>query len=338
MQNISDTGEFDLIARIESMLPNKLPPEILLGPGDDAAAIQFGRDTVQLLTTDMQVENRHFRLEWIRPYTLGKRVVTVNLSDIAAMGGTPTYALVSLCLPNHLSIEFFEQMIKGMRDQMATHNAYIIGGNLSGGSDILIVNVTMVGTAEPDRIITRSNAKPGDKVLVTGFPGAGFGGYKVLEKFGLLYPDNFASLVESYIKPVARIAVGQELAKSGIATSMIDISDGFSSDLMHIVKMSKVGAEIYQALLPVHPALTEISKLGATSAQEMALHGGDSYELLFTVPENFSEDDIQLLSEKVGVKVTEIGRILDEAEGVWLVGDNGDREALVGKGWDHFKG
>ncbi len=336
MKNISEVSEFDLIARIESILPRDLPSDIIIGPGDDTAVVLPDKDIAQLLTTDMQVEDRHFKLDWIKPYTLGKRVITVNLSDIAAMGGNPSYALVSLCLPDHLSIDFFDQLIKGMRDQMAVYDASIIGGNLSGGSDKLIVDITMLGEAKPDRIITRSNARIGDKIFVTGFPGTGYGGFKVLDKFGLDYPDNYAPLVENYIKPVPRVEVGNELARSGIATSMIDLSDGLSSDLQHITDRSKVGAEINLSQLPIHPALNNLSALTGVLPHEMALHGGDSYELLFTVPSLFSNDVLKQFSADMGIKITEIGKIINPAEGVQMITNDGYREKLTGKGWDHF--
>ncbi|MBT3233884.1 MAG: thiamine-phosphate kinase [Calditrichaeota bacterium] len=336
MKKVSDIGEFDLIARIESILPKELPSDILIGPGDDTAVVLPDMDIVQLLTTDMQVENRHFKLEWIRPYSLGKRVISVNLSDIAAMGGNPAYALVSLCLPDHLTVEFFDQLIKGMRDQMSAHDAHIVGGNLSGGSDKLIVDITMIGTAQLGQTITRSSSKPGDRIFVTGSLGGGFGGFKVLEKFGLLYPDNFAPLVESYIKPIPRVSVGRELARSGIATSMIDLSDGLSGDLRHITDMSQVGAEIHLSKLPVHPALNNLAALTSSLPYEMALHGGDGYELLFTTSSDVSDDDIRELNARVDVKVTEIGRITDKENGLWLIGEEEERIALEGKGWDHF--
>jgi len=333
---VSNFGEFELIDRIERLLSKDYPPDVLIGMGDDAAVIRHKDGQVQLMTCDMQIEDRHFRLDWIEPYQLGRRAMAVNISDIAAMGGQPTYALVSLGLPEKLPLKFFKNMITGMKDQMAEFNAFIVGGNLAGGSDKLIIDVFMAGKAALGEVITRSGANPGDRLFVSGLVGTGIGGYFTLKQFGNSYPEKYASLVDAYLQPKPRQVFGRLIAQYSFATAMIDISDGLSSDLLHICEQSGVGVELELKRLPLPDGLDNFANLIGSTKWELAVHGGDSYELLFTVKPGVMDTELDLLVSESNTPITEIGRILPLEEGNWIVHPDGKKKALEAKGWDHF--
>ncbi len=336
MNTVKNTGEFKLIEQIREILPKHNPPSVLLGLGDDTAILKHDPTKVQLYTCDMLVENRHFRLDWIDAYRLGRRAIAVNQSDIAAMGGTPLWALISLGLPDNLEVSFFTELFKGMRDQMAEFGGVIIGGNLAGGCQELIIDVTMIGEVATGKQITRSGASIGDRLFMTGSAGMGAAGLKVLQAFGCEYKSEYADLVNAFLSPAPRVAFGRRLAELEIATAMIDISDGLSGDLGHLCESSGVGAEVDAQKLPICSSLKAFARESNQSATDIALHGGDSYELLFTVPENVQHEAIARISAETGVPVSEIGRMIPASEGVNILKE-GQRHPLLTDSWDHFR-
>jgi thiamine-monophosphate kinase len=253
------------------------------------------------------------------------------------MGGKPTYALVSLGLPADLPLESFHLLFKGMRDEMSAFGAYIIGGNLARTKEELVVDVTLVGEVEASRVLTRSKAKPGDRIFVTGTLGASGAGMEALRAYGKKVPKKYAELVKRHVLPVPRVEMGQRIGKSGIASGMIDLSDGVAGDLYHICEKSGVGAEIHEACLPLPKYIDEIAKKCGRSVRDIALHNGEDYELLFTVPPNVPEQKIRALPGKTGVLVTEIGRIVEKRAGYRLVDAQGNKTPLRPAGWDHFR-
>lgn len=333
---ITEIGEFSLIERLRKILPKADDPELLVGIGDDAALIKVNDQRAILLTCDIQIEGQHFQREYMSPYQIGARAMAVNLSDIAAMGGTPRYALVSLGLPPSLSIEDYDSLFSGMKDELYLASAAIIGGNLARSSDKLIVDITLLGEVNLPYFRTRSGAKVGDRIFVSGKLGASGAGFKVLQKYGTTYPEKFRPEVEAHIHPQPRIELGKKLAQLDFVTAMIDISDGLAGDLYHICEMSKVGAVIKLDQLPMADHIQEISSLTHTSVLDLALHSGEDYELLFTVHPDVSEEKIKALSDLLSLPLTEIGEILPAIEDYYLQNNKGDKIALQPKGWDHF--
>ncbi len=335
-KTVSDIGEFGLIDRIQKMLPEVEHRDVIVGIGDDTAVIRVDENRALLITCDIQVEDQHFRLKNISPYQLGRRAMAVNLSDIAAMGGKPTFALVSLGFPKSFPLSDFEDLIKGMRDQLSEFSAVIIGGNLSNTESKMVIDLTLMGDVVHSQFLTRGGAKPGDRIFVTGNLGVSGVGFYVLEKYGKNYPPEFDDLVKKHLQPIPRIHIGQRIAQSGFATAMIDISDGIASDLYHIYTMSGVGAEIDQNKLPLPDNIYRVVSQTGKSPLHLALHSGEDYELLFTTKSDTPDSLFDVLTSETGVPITEIGRILPQNKGYYLIDNQGKRCPLQPKGWDHF--
>jgi thiamine-monophosphate kinase len=263
--------------------------------------------------------------------------MAVNLSDIAAMGGWPLYALVSLGLPADLQVSDYEALFEGMRDELQEYQSLIIGGNLAQTEKKLIVDITLIGEVHPNQFLERKGARVDDRIYVTGEVGASAAGFQILQKFGSGYPQKFKTLVEKHRQPQPRIRVGQELAKRNLATAMIDLSDGIASDLYHICQMNQVGAELLTENLPVPEQLQQISDLCQISKHHLALHSGEDYELLFTVDKKVSEETIKALGAECAVPMTCIGRILSNNQEFSILDKEGNRIPLQPSGWDHFK-
>lgn len=334
---ISDFGEFALIERIRKILPQQVDANLIIGLGDDTAVIRLNGNRALLVTCDIQIEDRHFRLKHITPYQLGKRAIAVNLSDIAAMGGVPRYALVSLGLPHHFALQAYDDLFKGMRDQLADHSALIIGGNLARSEKKLIVDISLLGEVSPENLLTRSGAKAGDRIFVTGELGASGAGFYVLEKFEKNVREEHQHFIRAHLEPTPRVEIGRQIAASGIATAMIDISDGIASDLFHICVMSKVGAEINEDRLPLPEDIWEIEPIAGKDVLQLALYNGEDYELLFTVPKEVPVTALESISQDTAVPITEIGRIVPEQDGYYLIDAHHKRIPLQPRGWDHFQ-
>ncbi|MGE5247854.1 MAG: thiamine-phosphate kinase [Verrucomicrobiota bacterium] len=335
---VGEIGEFTLIDRIRRILPVSGNKDLIVDIGDDTAVVRIDDRRALLLTCDIQVENRHFRLDRTTPYRLGRRAMAVNLSDIASMGGRPTYALVSLGLPARFPVDSFDRLFEGMRDEMLPHGAYVIGGNLAQTARELIVDVTLVGEVPLSRVLTRSGARPGDRIFVTGTLGASGAGFHAMQRFGNKVPRKYRDLVARHVLPSPRVALGQRISAAGVASAMIDLSDGVASDLFHVCTRSGVGAEIHEGRLPLPRHIGEIAKASGKPVLDLALHCGEDYELLFTVPPEVSGRKIRNLPGDTGVPVTEIGTIIGPGEGYWVVDSRGNRSPLKPVGWDHFHG
>ncbi|MEW6721125.1 MAG: thiamine-phosphate kinase [Thermodesulfobacteriota bacterium] len=336
-RTVGETGEFNLIDRIRKILPVSRNRELRVDIGDDTAVVALDRRRALLLTCDIQVEGRHFLFDRTTPYRVGRKSMAVNLSDIASMGGKPTYALVSLGLPADLPVESFERLFEGMRDEMRAYGAYVIGGNLARTREELVVDVTLLGEAELSKVLTRDGARPGDRIFVTGTLGASAAGMEALRIYGKKVPGKYRELADRHVLPVPRVGMGQKIARSGVASAMIDLSDGVAGDLYHICERSGVGAEIREELLPLPERIAEIAEKSGRSVLDLALHNGEDYELLFTVPPGAPERKIRALPGNTGIPVTEIGRIVDRREGYCRVDAAGRKTALKPSGWDHFR-
>lgn len=334
---ISEFGEFSLIERLQQILPQSTGSELLLGIGDDCAVVKIEPDRALLLTCDIQVQDRHFLLQNISAYQLGRRAMAVNLSDIAAMGGRPLYALVSLGLPPHYSVSDYEALFQGMRDELKSFKALIIGGNLAQTEQKLIIDITLTGDVHPDHYIERKGASVGDKIYVTGQVGASAAGFYILQKYGVKYPREYQSLVEAHLQPHPRVEIGQRLAQNQLASAMIDISDGIASDLYHICRMSGVGAEIELDAIPIPQKLSKVARVCQQTEENLILHSGEDYELLFTTRPEIPEAEFREIGLDYGVPISCIGRIITQSNGYLIIEKNGQRNPLQPGGWDHFK-
>ncbi|MEW6442460.1 MAG: thiamine-phosphate kinase [bacterium] len=333
---IGPLGEVRLIERIRRILGPAVDDRVVLGIGDDAAAVKVAEDKLLLLTCDIQIENTHFRRKDLSAYQLGRRAMAVNLSDLASMGGSPAFALASLGLPPNLPLSDFDDLFAGMRDRLAEFRATIIGGNLARSTDRTIVDITLVGEVAAGKLLTRSGARPGDRIYVTGTVGSSAAGYHVLEQLGGAGKDDFAELVRAHLSPEPRVRAGLEIAGASAATSMIDLSDGLARDLLRVCESSRVGAEVSFEHLPIEPDLVRAAQELGKDPAELVLGGGEDYELLFTVSPRVSSDRIRHIASASATPMTEIGTILPPEAGCRWVDGSGRRRPLEPSGWEHF--
>jgi len=334
-ETVSELGEFKLIERLRAACPEGSAPEVLLGIGDDTAAIRLDDRHALLATCDIQVQDVHFRLDMISPEHLGRRAMAVNISDIAAMGGQPTYALVSMALPPDLPVATFDAIFAGMRAQMAEYSAGIIGGNLARTTGKLVIDVFMMGRVAVAQMMTRRGAQPGDDIYLTGEPGRSSAGLAILNRYGAAFPEEFADVVQAHRLPIPRVREGMGIAQSGAATAMIDISDGIAGDLAHICHESNVGAELYQEKIPCTQVIRAAASAVAENPWHYILFGGEDYELLFTARPD-AEQKIHRIAGVCGTPIGKIGRILSSDCGIKLVEAEGTRIDLAAESWNHF--
>jgi thiamine-monophosphate kinase len=316
-------GEFALIARLCAKLPRRAGT--VLGPGDDCAILAPSRKP-QLITIDSMVESVHFKLEWITPRMLGARALTVNLSDIAAMGGAPTSCVVNLAIRPGLDAAFFDRLYAGMAAAATAAGVDIVGGNITRASE-LAITIALLGDAGAG-IMRRDSARPGDAIYVTGTIGDAAAGLRILN--GQLDARGAARkfLVERFLNPTARIEAGRRLARLRPVPAAIDVSDGLWQDLGHILERSGGGAELDPAAVPLSPAY----RAAVGEDPELALTGGDDYELLFCMRPRLSD---AALTDRLGVAVHRIGTIVS-GKGAALSGRN-RREAARLSGWDQLR-
>jgi thiamine-monophosphate kinase len=295
--------------------------------GDDCAVLPKDAETDLLFTADMLIEDIDFRLEWTGPVFLGHKALAVSLSDVAAMGGAPKWAMLSLGIPETLwKTDFVDLFYAGWFELANDCAVELIGGDISRSPDKLVIDSMVGGEIPKGQAIRRSGAKPGDNILVTGSLGGAAGGLRLLEKsleIDCRGNDPGGILVRKQLNPIPQIRIGNALQALGIATSMIDISDGLSSDLGHICQESGVGARISMESLPIDRHLRSFFDEDTCSA--MALHGGEDFELLFTVSPKCS----------VSVPGICIGEITDDVEKIDLV-SNGKSAPLHRDGFRHF--
>ncbi len=331
---VSEIGEFGLIERIKARLAAQ-QPDLIAGIGDDAAIIRTDSDEHLLATCDIQLEDVHFRRKFITPYQLGQRAVAVNISDIAAMGGIPTYLLVSLGLPPDIEVDYIDQLYHGMEKEATRSNATIAGGNITRSLQLMI-DIFLLGKVKQNLVITRSGAQQGDLLLVTGDIGKSAAGLRLLNrkaknKDQIIDPQ----LSAAHLTPTPRLPESRIIANLQIATAMIDISDGLASDLGHICRASKVGAVIWAESLPISTATRNAAALIGCDPLQLALYGGEDYELLFSAPQEMVAALQQAVTAETGTSVTVVGEIVSLVEGV-RVDIAGKLSPLLAKGWDHM--
>ena len=314
-----------------------------LGIGDDAAVLRSvsRKGERLLLTSDLLVEDVDFRRSVHPPFLLGRKSLNVNLSDIAAMGGRPRFALLGLALPRRLKTSWVEEFFRGFRSACRDEDVLLIGGDLSA-ADKIMISVTVAGQAR--RVVTRRGARPGDYLFVSGPLGDAATGRRLLEKEMRLgsmkqvrgKPAKIRSgpsvdrLLRAFLDPQPKLELGLELARQRLASAMIDLSDGLSVDVRHICRESRVGAEVWAESIPLSREIKKISP----SPMELALHGGEDFELLFSVPRRRLKALWRLGRSH---PLYPVGRIMKGRE-VVLIGPVGRRSPLPARGWRHFSG
>ncbi|HSQ78142.1 MAG TPA: thiamine-phosphate kinase [Nitrospirota bacterium] len=338
---ISDLGEFGLIGRIQKLAPRK-SSSTLIGIGDDSAALKLPASRALLITTDLLIEGVHFDLSYTDFFSLGWKSASVNLSDIAAMGGIPRFCLTALGIPAGVSVEQITEFYRGFNALLKSYRTTLIGGDTCSSRKGLFISVTALGEVEPKRIITRAGARPGDRIFVTGTLGDSAAGLELLQmrnaKFGKRSEKSeirnsksaLQILIARHLRPVPRVKWGRKIALSGCASAMIDLSDGLSSDLLHICEQSGVGAEISSERIPLSGSLLKASGQLKKQPRYYALSGGEDYEILFTVP-----GDKAKKLQTMRIPATEIGRVTGGSRPV-LIDADGRKKALRPTGYDHF--
>ncbi len=316
-----DVSEDELIRAIGRVLSGA-GPDVIVPVGDDAAVVRPGSGDI-VLTTDALVEGAHFLRASTTPRDLGAKAIAVNVSDIAAMGGSPRFALCALTLSDEVDAAWTMELFGGMREACEGYACTLVGGNLARGPEVTIA-VTVTGEVAPGRAITRSGAGPGDRIVVTGELGSAAAGHRI-KRLRRRWDDADLSAIHHADRPVARVGEAQVLARHG-ATAMIDVSDGLTLDLWRICEASGVGAEFRIADLPAGPR----------ALPEEVLGGGEDYELIATLPDRVAVSAVgQELTESYGVPLTEIGVVVDGG-GLTAVGVDGARRLVDPSGWDHF--
>jgi len=331
---LSELGEFGLIDLIHGSIVryenSRQPPwqKVLVGIGDDAAAWQSDNH-IQLATTDTLVEDIHFDLDVIHWEELGWKALAVNLSDIAAMGGIPKYALLSLALPDKLEVEDIAKFADAMVHLAGEFGVAVIGGNVAIAPNV-VITVTVIGCSRGEAMLKRSTASSGEQIAVTGYLGLSAAGLEMLKGKPVSDPEKVNILRQAHFKPMPKIREGQILIEQGVRTA-IDISDGLIADLDHICESSKVNAKVRIEQVPVHPVVAA----NFPNYQELALCGGEDYELLFTA----DEATIAQARQALNCPVTVIGDITEEKlpTRVAVVDSKGNIIPYKRGGWEHFK-
>ncbi len=337
MSEISSLGEFGLIDRLTENLP-KENESTLRGVGDDAAVLHYPADVDELVTTDLLLENVHFDLTYVPLKHLGYKSAVVNFSDIYAMNGTPRQITVSLGISSRFTLEHIEELYAGIRLACEQYHVDLVGGDTCASRQGLVISITCIGDAPRDRIVYRDGARPTDLICVSGDLGAAYMGLQLLEREKVASAGNrdfvpdFAGkeyLIERQLKPEARRDIVGALAAAGIKpTAMMDVSDGLSSELIHICKDSNTGCRVYEDRIPIDYQTALMAEELNMNLVTAALNGGEDYELLFTVPLT-DHDRVKAID---GVHV--IGYVTEASEGCALVTRDNQTMPLRAQGWN----
>lgn len=336
---ISSLGEFGLIDHLTKNIELQNASSVL-GVGDDAAVIDhFGKQTV--VTTDLLVEGVHFDLMYTPLKHLGYKSVIVNLSDIYAMNATPTQIVISLGISNRFSLEAMDEFYEGVYAACTKYGVDLVGGDTTSSQKGFIISVTAIGEVAPDKFVKRSTAQKGDLLCVSGDLGAAYVGLLFLEREKKIYmespgvqPDleGESFVIGKLLKPEARKDIVEFLASSEITpTAMMDISDGLSSEVLHICKQSNLGCVLYEDKIPVNEQMKQAAFKFEIDPTACALSGGEDYELVFTIPQ--SEYDKLVLNEEISV----VGYMTEPEQGAHIITKGGSKHALTAQGWNHLK-
>ncbi|MCP4977063.1 MAG: thiamine-phosphate kinase [Maribacter sp.] len=336
--DLESLGEFGLIEHLTQHFPIT-QKSTLKGIGDDAAVLNFkGRQTV--VSTDLLIEGVHFDLSYMPLKHLGYKAVMVNLSDIYAMNAKATQITVSIAVSNRFPLEALEELYAGIALATKIYDVDLVGGDTTSSTTGLIISITAIGVAIADEIVYRNGAKANDLLVVSGDLGGAYMGLQVLEREKEVFkvnPNNqpdlepYSYIVERQLKPEARKDIPELLAKLDVhPTSMIDISDGLSSEILHLCKQSKVGCNLFEDKIPLDPTVISACEEFKMDSTLVALSGGEDYELLFTI------DQKEFPKIKGNPNLTVVGHMTAENEGAHLISRNNSRIPLTAQGWNSF--
>lgn len=334
--NLSELGEFGLIEHLTKSFVPKLESTVK-AIGDDAAVLDF-KNKKTILTTDLLVEGVHFDLAYMPLKHLGYKAVMVNASDVYAMNATASQITVSIAVSNRFPVEALEELYSGIELAAKIYNLDVVGGDTTSSTSGLLISVTALGFAEKEEVVYRSGAKPNDLLVVTGDLGAAYMGLQILEREKEVFKANpnaqpdldpYSYLIERQLKPEARKDIGPLLKELGVKpTSMIDISDGLSSETIHLCKNSEVGVNLYEDKIPLDPAVISVCEEFNLDSTTIALSGGEDYELLFTI----SQDDFDKIKGNPNLSI--IGHMTEKAEGMHLITRANTKIPLIARGWN----
>ncbi|MGF7185911.1 thiamine-monophosphate kinase [Desulfitispora alkaliphila] len=335
---IDKISEFELIDRIKANTINS--EGVIKGIGDDAAVLEATVGTNILFCSDMLIEGRHFLRDVITPRELGYKALAVNLSDIASMGGKPKYALLSTGWPKDLEIVYIQEFYEGVKGIAQQFHVSIVGGDTVNSNDI-VIDVAVIGEVEYNKAIMRSGAKPGHVLAATGTLGDSATGLaEITQELKKSPPDHIQEyLRKRHMMPEPRVEAGQLLARLG-ASSMIDISDGLASEINHICAQSDVSAEVIEEAIPISEEARAFASLNKIDVLELALFGGEDYELLFTVPEERWQAVKEVVGGNLNLNITQIGKIIpkvNDENKVCIINKEGQSRLIKAKGYNHFR-
>lgn len=329
-------GEFGLIDRVKKSVTNP-SKSVIIGIGDDAAAITWQPEEVLLLTADAFAEGIHFNTSYATFWQIGWKAMAANLSDIAAMGGRPHSAAICLCVPGDLSVHAVDDLYRGMDAIGSRFGCSLVGGDTitSPGGEI-VLSISMIGGVRPDRLKTRREARPGDLLCVTGDLGGAEAGLVMLSEGAPGSESTRPS--RRHLEPVPRLLEADTISESTGVHAMIDISDGLTCEVGHLCRESGVGARIFAGRIPIHRTTREVADRHASSGLDYALYGGEDFELLFAIESSEAEEIISAVADRTGTEVSTIGEITDADRGIRLVTADGTVDALPDSGYRHFRG
>lgn len=336
---ISSLGEFGLIEHLTKNIELQNASSVL-GVGDDAAVIDhFGKQTV--ITTDLLLEGVHFDLMYTPLKHLGYKSVIVNLSDIYAMNATPTQIIMSIGISNRFSVEAIDEFYEGVYAACNKYGVDLVGGDTTSSQKGFVISVTAIGEVAPDKFVKRSTSQKGDLLCVSGDLGAAYVGLLYLEREKKIYmespgvqPDleGESYVIGRLLKPEARKDIVEFFSKEEIQpTAMMDISDGLSSEILHVCKQSNLGCVLYEEKIPIAEEMKKAAFKFEIDPTACALSGGEDYELLFTIPQ--SEYDKLVLNEQISV----IGYMTEPEQGAHIITKGGGKHAITAQGWNHIK-
>ncbi|MEY4659643.1 MAG: thiamine-phosphate kinase [Crocinitomicaceae bacterium] len=337
--DIGEIGEFGIIDKLTSGLTLKNSSSIL-GVGDDAAVIDTGSDDYLLVSTDALIEGIHFNLMYMPLKHLGYKAVAVNVSDICAMNGKAEQITVSIAVSNRFSLEALEELYAGIKLACLEYEVDLVGGDTTSSVSGLMISITAIGRVKKEDVVYRSGAKEFDLLVVSGDLGGAYMGLQLLEREKDVFKSNpmiqpdldgHDYIMQRQLKPEARIDVVKYLKELGVKpTSMIDVSDGLASEVLHLCKASNVGCHVYDEKLPID-AKTSMTALDFNlDPSTCALNGGEDYELLFTI----KQSDFEIIQSNPNFSI--IGHVTNAADGIYFVDKSGSALTLKAQGWKHF--
>lgn len=334
--SLADLGEFGLIDRLTKGFENQ-NPSTLKGVGDDAAVMDF-KNKKTVVSTDLLIEGVHFDLSYVPLKHLGYKAVSVNVSDIYAMNATATQITVSIAVSNRFPLEALEELYAGIRLACDRYKVDLVGGDTTSSTRGLIISVTAIGEANEEDLVYRNGAQPNDLIVLTGDIGGAYMGLQILEREKAVFQVNpnsqpdiemYSYILERQLKPEARKDIPPLLKQLGVKpTAMMDVSDGLSSELLHICKQSGVGCRLYEDKIPLDPQVISTCEEFNLDSTTIALSGGEDYELLFTI----AQADYDKIKGNPNFSV--IGYITDKEEGVNLVTRAGQFIPIIARGWN----